>query len=417
MKLLIATLLLLWVPSALQAQVITPMEISDPAAQRLEQRYLKALMDVGNQIGAHKFPYPFYFSRILDVDLEQQRQIDQRSIRFDVRDNQTVLEITGNYYAAYSADRMDSYARVKQTFNDVMMPLLQAAVPHFPDDTAFGGFAIEVSHHVRQKSMGLSSERAENVTIIIPVLAAQKLIDAKTDDQRQAAVLEAKVYLNAQPFSLWLMEGAPSEEWKESNAPPRKSRGATVEIASLSPNAVVPSTTPVAQSLVKSPAIPMRIFTPESLAKLQLQNGDEIARMTKDLDQQAHFFAYAPPSFIGFRQGAYLQLSFSTPLTAPAASSRYKLAALAFDEHVSHLVRPVLNYFPSDPDFDGIDFSSTIHLSDGAGTVAVEYFLPFRMMRCFANYDCTGQQLLDSGTILINGERSALDLQVAEGKN
>ena len=168
---------------------------------------------------------------------------------------------------------------------------------------------------------------------------------------------------------------------------------------------------------MKFPAMPMRIFTPESLAKLQLQNGDDIARITKNLDAQAHFFAYAPPTFIGFRQGAYLQLSFSTALNAPTGSSRYKLAALAFDEHVSHLIRPVLNYFPSDPDFDGIDFSSIIHLSDGASTVAVEYFFPFRMMRCFASYDCTGQQLLDSGTILINGERSALDLQVAEGKN
>jgi hypothetical protein len=28
-----------------------------------------------------------------------------------------------------------------------------------------------------------------------------------------------------------------------------------------------------------------------------------------------------------------------------------------------------------------------------------------------------GQQLLDSGTVVINGERSTLDLQVAEGKN
>ena len=39
------------------------------------------------------------------------------------------------------------------------------------------------------------------------------------------------------------------------------------------------------------------------------------------------------------------------------------------------------------------------------------------MMRCFASYNCTGPQLLDSGTIVINGERAALDLQIAEGKN
>src|SRR5271167_1220470 len=216
----VSTLLfLLGTLPSLRAQVVTPMEIPDPRSQHLQQQYIKALMDIGARVEAHKFPYPFYFSRVLDVDLDKQKQLDQRSIRFDTRDGQNVLEITGNYYASYSAERMDSYAGVKRTFSDVVMPLLQAAVPHFPDDTAFAAFAIEVSHHVRQRVMGVSSEHAENVTLFVPVLAAQKLVDAKTDEQRQAAVLEAKVFLNAQPFSLWLMEGAPSEEWKESNAP------------------------------------------------------------------------------------------------------------------------------------------------------------------------------------------------------
>ncbi len=150
---------------------------------------------------------------------------------------------------------------------------------------------------------------------------------------------------------------------------------------------------------------------------LQRQNQDSADRVVKGLDQQAHFVPYAPPTFIGFRQGAYLQLSFRTPVEAPAASSRYKLAALAFDEHVSHLIRPLLDYFPPEVDFDGVDFSSTIHLADDSKTQSVEFFFPYRMMRCFANYDCTGQQLLDSGTVVINGERAALDLQIAEGKN
>jgi len=401
---------------SLQAQVVTPMEISDPKSQRLQQKYIKALMDIGAKLEAHQFPYPFYFSRVLDIDLDKQKQQDQRSIRFDTREGQTVLEITGNYYASYSAERMDSYERLKRTFNDVLMPILQAAVPHFPDDTVFAAFAIEVSHHVRQKLMGISSEQAENVTLIIPVLAAQKLVDAKTDEQREAAVLEAKVYLNAQPFSLWLMEGAPTEEWKESNTPLPASKNQTIQVASISPNVAVPGTPSVAPNLIKSPA-PARIFTPESLAKLQRQNDDAITRMTKDLDKEAHFLPYAAPGFIGFRQGAYLQLSIKTQLNAGAESSRYKLAALAFDEHIARLVRPVLIYFPPDPDFDGIDFSSMVHVADGSSPVAVEFFFPFRMMRCFASYDCTGQQLLDSGTVLINGERAALDLQVAEGKN
>jgi len=400
----------------LRAQVMTPVELPDPKAQHLQQRHLKTLMAIGTEIEAHKFPYPFYFSRVLDVDLPKMQLADQRSIRFDVYQGQTVLEITGNYYAAYSADRMDSYARLKETFQQVVMPLLQVEAPRFPDDSEFSAFAIEVSHHVRQKVMGVSSEIPENVTVIIPVPVAQKLVDAKNDDQKQAAILEAKVFLNGQPFSLWLQEGAPSEEWKERNAP-EPARKPSVETASAASNATASKDPTVAASLMKTAPTPMRIFTQQELSNLQRQNDDAISRMTKDLDKEAHFLPYAAPSFIGFRQGAYLQLSISTQLEAAAGTSRYKLAALAFDDHVSHLVRPLLNYFPQDPDFDGVDFSSLVHVADGSSPLAVEFFFPFRMMRCFANYDCTGQQLLDSGTVVINGERSALDLQIAEGKN
>ncbi|MGO9520560.1 MAG: hypothetical protein ACLPND_26275 [Candidatus Korobacteraceae bacterium] len=399
------------------AQVITPVELSDPKAQRLQQRHLQTLMAIATEIEAHKFPYPFYFSRVLDVDLAKMQLADQRSIRFDTYKGQTVLEITGNYYAAYSADRMDSYARMKETFERVIMPILQAEVPHFPDDSEFSAFAIEVSHHVRQKVMGLGAEEPENVTIIIPVPVAQKLVDAKSDDQKQAAILEAQVFLNGQPYSLWLQEGAPSEEWKEKYTPLPPVKKQPVEAANTATVNAPSNTASVAANLMKTSAPSMRIITPESLALLQRQNDDAVNRLTKDLDKEAHFLPYAAPSFIGFRQGAFLQLSIATRLDAAAGTSRYKLAALAFDEHVSHLVRPVLNYFPQDPDFEGIDFSSMIHVADGSSSLAVEFFLPFRMMRCFASYGCTGQQLLDSGTVVINGERSALDLQIAEGKN
>jgi len=403
--------------TSLAAQVLTPTELSDPKTQRLQQKYFKALVAIGDQVGAHKFPYPFYFSRVLDVDQSKMQMQDQRSIRFDFYKNQTVLEMTGNYYAAYSADRMDSYARLKETFQQVVMPMLQAAVPLFPDDSAFSAFAIEVSHHVREKALGLTSEHPENVTVIIPVLSAQKLVDAKTDDQKQAAILDAQVFLNGAPYSLWLQEGAPSEEWKESNAPQPVAKKQPVETAVVPAQPATSSGPAVSAGLMKTTPPILRIYTQDDLAKLQRQNADAIERMTKSLNQEAHFLAYAPPTFIGFRQGAYLQLSITTQLNAAAGTSRYKLAALAFDDHISHLVRPALNYFPGDPGFDGINFTSMIHVTDGSSPLAVEFFFPFRIMRCFASYDCTGQQLIDSGTVVINGERSALDLQIAEGKN
>lgn len=410
------SLILIWIllGTAVSAwtQAMTPMELPDPKAQHLQQRHLQTLMAIGKEIEAHKFPYPFYFSRAIDVDLDKMQLADQRSIRFDIYKNQTVLEITGNYYASYAADRMDAATRLKETFTQVVVPILQAEAPHFPDDSEFSAFAVEISHHVRQKVMKISSEVPENVTVIIPVPVAQKFVDAKTDDQRQAAVMEAQIFLNSQPYSLWLKEGEPTEEWKEQIAPHPAAKLQTIAAASPTPATPAPS---VSNNLLK--AAPMRIVTPETLAGLQRQNQDALDRIVKELDAQAHFLPYAPPTFIGFRQGAYLQLSLRTTLDAAPTSSRYKLAALAFDEYVSHLVRPLLNYFPSDVEFDGVDLSTTVHSSGDGKSEAVEFFLPFRMMRCFASYDCTGQQLLDAGTVVIDGERAGLDLQIAEGKN
>jgi hypothetical protein len=400
---------------ALVAQVITPMELQDPKMQHLQQRHLQTLMTIGKEIEEHKFKYPFYLCRTLDVDVAKMQVADQRSIRFDAYQRTTVLAITGNYYASYSAELMDADARLKETFQQVMVPLLQAEAPHFPDDSEFSAFAIEVSHHVRRKVMNMSSEVPENVTLIMPVAAAQRFVDAKDDDDRQAAILDAQLFLNGEPYALWLREGAPPEEWKERNDPRSTAQVQTLALANGAPAGGTATANSVSSNLMKP--TPQRLITPETLAGLQRQSQDSIDQMVKGLDAEAHFYAYAPPSFIGFRQGSYLQLSTSTPLEAASTTSRYKLAALAFDDHVSHLIRPLLTYFPPDVAFDGVDFSTTIHLPGDGKSEAVEFFLPYRAMRCFASYDCTGQQLLDASTVIINGERAALDLQVAEGKN
>jgi hypothetical protein len=407
----------LWLLSPALAQVVTPMELNDPKVQRLQQRHFRTLVDIGGEIQRYKFPYPFYLSRVLDVDLAKMKEVDQRSIRFDSYKGETVLEITGNYYASYSADTMDAEKRLKTTFEQVIVPILKIEVPHFPDDSEFASFAIEVSHHVREKIMGVHQEHAENVTVIIPVPSAQKLVDAKSDDQKQSAVLEARIYLNGQPYALWVHEGSPPEDWQDRYGPPIVNKQTVATAVAVSSDSATPSAS-VSPNLLKQTTAPMRILTPEALAKLQKEYQDTIDRMVKSLDREAHLVPYAPPSFVGFRQGAYLQLSMNAQVDAPAGTSRYKQAALAFDERVSHVIRPLLDFFPGNVDFDGIDFSTVIHLqSDDAHTESVEFFFPVRVMRCFASYDCTGQQLINSGTVLINGERSELDLQVAEGKN
>jgi hypothetical protein len=46
---------------------------------------------------------------------------------------------------------------------------------------------------------------------------------------------------------------------------------------------------------------------------------------------------------------------------------------------------------------------------------AVEFFFPLSALRCYESYECTGQQSINAGTVLINGERVGLDLWIAEG--
>ena len=63
-----------------------------------------------------------------------------------------------------------------------------------------------------------------------------------------------------------------------------------------------------------------------------------------------------------------------------------------------------------DSDFDGIVFSSTVT----AASESIEFFFPLSELRRYAEYDLTGQQLINSGLVLINGERVGLELQSAE---
>lgn len=400
------------------AQVVSPFEIKDAELRSLQQQYLKDLAQVGRDILANHFDYPFYFSRKLDLDQPQQQRSDQRSIRFDHFNGQTVLAITGNYYAAYSAEKVREEQRAKNSFQNVVLPILKATVPRFQTNGAIQGYAVEISHHVMTKVMGMPVERPENLMVFLPQNAAIKLVEARDTGGQQAALLDAQVYLNAAPLSLWLDEQAPRHVVAHPPMQRIEEKESSLDRAEAQlAHAAMPES-PKSEE-VPAPGAAPRYASPQALAALQTSSQEMIARMVKELDAQAHFVAYAPPVFITFRRGIYLELSVNTTLMESSGGSRYKLAGLAFDEHITHLIRPFMGYFKGGQDFDGIAFSTTVHLpgktnAESAVTEAVEFFFPFRALHCYEDYDCTGQQLIDDGIVLINGERAGLDLQKAE---
>jgi hypothetical protein len=412
---------LLWTSCAI-AQVLSPMEMNDPATRSLQQRHLRELQAISAELKDHRFPYPFYFSRKLDIDEAEQKQLDQRSIRFEFYNNQKALEITGNYYASYSDELVDADHRMRQTFVSVILPILQATVPRLWSASDFDLFAIEVSHHVRRKVMGMNSEFAENMVVVIPREQAFQLVQAHDLLDQQNVLLDAEVYHNGEPAVLWLTGEKPmmlEARAGQSQAPPPTLASSHSTHGGLrAPGSALPPL-PRASVPPELVAEPLHESSPDGLKELQAKYQEQIEKLTKEQDKEAHFVPYAPPAFIAFKRGTYLQLALTTTLDAGVSDSQYRLAALAFDRHIAHLVRPVLAYFKDDGGFDGIDFSTTIKIAadnDNGHSLAVEFILPLSALHCFQQYDCTGQQLLNTGIVLINGERAGLELQTAEAK-
>jgi hypothetical protein len=415
-KFLLVTLLL-WPVAPALAQVLAPSEIGDGGARQLQQSHMSKLQAIAAAVEGHKFAYPFYLSRVLDVEQKQMAHTDQRSIRFDRFNDQMLLMVTGNYYVSYAADQVNANERVHKTMDEVVRPMLRAAVPLFVNDDGFDGYAFEIAYHVRNKVMGSISENAENVVFVFPRNAAQHFIRATNDEQLQAALMEGQVFLNAEPFNLWVFGEKPSDQeiQKRRDVAAADRKPKAERAPGIAASALLAQPDPsVASELIKPPAMPMRIVLPRTLSDLKLSYASKIGNLQQQLNEQAHYVSYAPPDFIGFHQAIFLEFSVDTNLDAAVSGSRYKLAALAFDDHISHLIRPTLAYFQNSTDFDGLVFSTTIRQPGKSNSEAVEFFFPFSAIKCYAQYDCSGQQLIDSSFVLINGERVTLNLQIAE---
>jgi hypothetical protein len=353
---------------------------------------------------------------VLDLNEGQQQRADQRSIRFDKFGTQTVLQITANYYASYSSELMKKEERARKTLHEVTVPILQAAVPLMIQEEKLQAFAIEISHHVRKKVLGVSTENPENVALILPRGAATQLVAAKSPAEQDAALMQGLLFIDGKPMDGW---GPPDGAMVAESSAPRPDAKPAIGTTAWSSLPQLPGE---AEKLATPPsriaAEPRPEVSEESLKKLRSSNQATLDALVHELDQVAHFVSYAPPTFIAFHKGAYLQLSMTTTLRESEAGSQYRRAALAFDEHIAHLIRPVLASLKTKPDFDGINFSTSVRLA-GAGTSggqSVEFIFPTAALVCYEQFDCTGQQLINQGFVLINGERVGLDLQNAEAQ-
>ncbi len=387
---------------ACTAQVLAPPEILDPEMRALQQKHFTELKAAAEDITSHHYPYRFALSRSLGLTERQQAASDQRSIRFANFEGHPVLQVTGNYFAAYSGDFLNRNERVKRTYLDVMLPILRATEPRVASEPLLYAIAMEVSEHVRKQVMGVTVEKTENVALVVPRAVAEKVVMSTDVNEQLTALIESRVFLDGNATRLWPQDDVQASGQSTADDQPHAVSAALADVAPE----------PAPAKAIAAPA-PVRDLSAAALQQQQTTLQPLLDRLTHELDAQAHFVSYAPPALIAFHRGSWLQLSITTTLPASEAGSQYRTAALAFDEHVSHLIRPVLAYFKDDPAIDGIDFSATVK---GPASESVEFFLRWSDLRRYEQYDMTGQELIGAGLVLVNGERIGLDLQTAESE-
>jgi hypothetical protein len=120
----------------------------------------------------------------------------------------TVLEITGNYYAAYSHIRVNKPERARLTFEEVILPVLNIAVAQFKNDPQIQGYAIEVSHYVLARVLGVPWEVPENLAVVLPRNAAEKLVETSDPREQETALQQGQVFLNSEPLTLRLKQNS-----------------------------------------------------------------------------------------------------------------------------------------------------------------------------------------------------------------
>src|SRR5690348_6685209 len=165
-----AWLLLFWaVAGSSSLAQVSPPEVTNPQLKALESEYLQKLIALNRQISAEKHPFPFVLSRYVGVDPKNQAGRDTRGLEFVRFHEQTLLKFSGNYNAAFSAQRLNRNQRADSVFADVIAPILRLLPEYFAGSSDFDGFGFEISYHVSEANGKADYEGRESLVVVMGV--------------------------------------------------------------------------------------------------------------------------------------------------------------------------------------------------------------------------------------------------------
>jgi len=428
-----STLLSIGLGGSANAQV-SPNEVLDPALHELEKEYFSQLKTINQAVAKTHFPFPFYLSRFVGLDPAQQAQTDTRGLEFVRFRDRVVLKATGNYNAAYNSGQFTRNERAGRTFRDVFLPILQIETQNIPPDVNCDAIGFEISYHVREKEKSYNYEGKEILVVVLDRTDAFLMAQATSDEARQDILNRSMIYMNGEDYGLSLLDKDPLAIDKLARSKSKKPNATStapstsVERLTHSHSGLLAGSSPASPAAVTSePHVdpPAKLdlskarpaATQEDAERLQSQYKSALAALAKEGEAKFHFVNYDPPAFVVVSKQLALQMTLkNTQKFDPEKSSIYKRAAQTFDLFLAPRMNEILSKTPDDDSLEVYDFSVVNALASTGKerSEAIEFVIPKAIARQFAASEITNQQLIDKSSVLVNGVRIALNLQLVE---
>src|ERR1700687_5995358 len=355
---------------------VSPAEILNPDLKSLEETYFPNLKALNQSISKTKFPFRFYLSRYVGLDPAQQAEADSRGLEFVRFQDRVILKITGNYNAAYDANRMTQNERAANTSRTVVLPILALTTTTLPQDIACDGIGFEISYHARSRERSYDFEGKENLVLVLDRIDAWALSGATTDAARQEILNRNKIYASGTDFGLSLVERDPLNVQALPRSIPARpdatSTGRSSTLVARSPllnlnhplpavsPAVAAPVAPAAANANPSPSSPKDSdplpapppSAPADADRLNEKYQAQLASLAKLGAEKFHFVDYAPPTFMVFRDRIALQMTLRNSLQfGPAKGSIYKRAAQSFDLFLAPQMKDLSDRISPDVEF------------------------------------------------------------------
>jgi len=369
--------------SGARAQV-SPSEIVNPELKALEETYFPQLKALHQQIGALQFPFPFLLSRYVGLDPAQQAESDSRGLEFVRFHERVVLKVTGNYNAAYNAEKLTKNQRATRTFDDVVLPTLRMVAKTIPTDVNCEAIGFEIAHHVRSRIKNADYEGKEILVFLFDREDAFALAAAAGDAEGQEILNRSEIYVNGERYGLALGKMEPldlealrkpakrapvsaSQITVAGNGDPSSSPGNSgqpnagprlnLSIAKQ-PSGERNSPAPVTPGQPATPAPQVAAVTSADTDRLQAKYQSQLDAFAQKKLSGVSLVEYAPPSFAVFQHRVVLQATLRNPLHFDKDNgSIYRRAAQSFDLYLALHLKDLLEQVPQDTEIYALDLT------------------------------------------------------------